>query len=166
MEMDQLLFYFLAALIIFSGIKFLTVNETIHAVLYFFLTLMSTAGLFFILSAPFVAAMQILVYGGAITVLILFVVMLTTLDHPNIDALKSGPWQSGAMAGIFLVFLSMGTFYEGWSKSGTTIGNLGTLDLARVLFKEYVIPFEIASILLLAALIGAIYLAMTGKETE
>lgn len=161
-----MLFYFMAALIVFSGIKFLTTHETIHAVLYFFLTLSSTAGLFFILSAPFVAAMQILVYGGAITVLILFVVMLTALNHPKIDALKGNPWNSGIVAATFLIFLSMGTFYQGWINKSTTIGDKGTIDLARVLFKEYVIPFEIASILLLAALIGSIYLATAGKDID
>lgn len=165
MSMEQLLFYILAALVVFGGVKFLTAKETMHAVLHFFLALMATAGLFFLLSAPFVAAMQILIYGGALTVLIIFVVMLTAVEQPSIEALRANPLNSLAVSISFLAFLLMGALYEKWPKAVTPIEeSKGTPDLARVLFREYVIPFEVVSIVLLAALIGAIYIAMVERE--
>lgn len=166
MSTEQALFYLLSALIAFAGIKFLIAKETIHAVLYFFLTLMATAGLFFMLNAPFVAAMQILVYGGAITVLVLFVVMLTALDQPEIDTFKASPAISLVLSVVLLVSLISSIFSNSWNRSMQYISDKGTLELARVMFRDYVVPFEMASILLLVALIGAIYLASARKETE
>lgn len=166
MNTENMLFYVLASLTIFAGIKFLTSKETIQAVLYFFLSLMSTSGLFFLLHAPFVAAMQILIYGGALTVLIIFVVMLTAMDQPSIESIRGNILSSLALSGSFLAFLLIGALYEGWPKIATSIEEgRGTADLARVLFKEYVVPFEVVSMLLLAALIGAIYIAMTERKS-
>lgn len=166
MNTEQLLFYILASLIVFGGIKFLAAKEIMHAALYFFLALMATTGLFFLLSAPFVAAMQILIYGGALTVLIIFVVMLTAMEQSAIETLRISPLSSLAVSISFLAFLLVGALYGKWPKAMVAVEEgKDTAALARVLFREYVIPFEVVSILLLAALIGATYIAMTERKS-
>jgi NADH:ubiquinone oxidoreductase subunit 6 (subunit J) len=149
----------LAALIIFGGIKFLISNDTVHAVLYLFLVLMSMAGIFFSLNAPFVAAMQILVYAGAITVLILFVVMLTGGRIPEIKKLRPNSIAVIIMGALmyFIILLASTSFKpEAGVKEIANVKNVEAIG--TFLFKDYVYPFEIASILLLVAIIGAIYL--------
>lgn len=159
MSPESLIFILFAALIIFGGAKFLISNDTVHAVLYFFLVVMSMAGVFFTLSAPFVATMQILLYAGAITILILFVVMLTAGHIPEIKKYRANSIAVIIMAvALYSIILIAAASYQATSgiKEIESVKNVEALG--TILFKDYIYPFEVASILLLVAIVGAVYL--------
>lgn len=167
MSWESFLFVVLSALILFGGVRFLLSKETIHAVLYFFMILLSTAGLIIMLNAYYIAAMQILLYAGAITILVLFVVMLTSGKAPEIpkgslDAVLSVIFS-------FILFLTIALNIGSFKADKTISDSAEFINLAhigRLLFSDYVWAFEIASVLLLVAIIGAVYLVskLAGKE--
>ena len=161
--MEAIVFYSVAALTIGSGILFMTSKKIVHSVFYAFILFMAVAGIYLILDAPFLAAAQIFIYGGAVTVLILFVVMVTVTDiHGRLKVSHSG---IGLIIVVFfasvLVFAIQATKWpvvKTVSRSGADLSNF--MDkLAETLFKIYYFPFEVAGVLLLSALVGAVYLA-------
>jgi NADH-quinone oxidoreductase subunit J len=163
--MEQVIFYILAFVAIVSSLFMITRNSPVHSALWMLLTFFAVAGIFVQLDAEFVAAIQVLVYAGAILVLYLFVVMLL---NPKSHGFIKAPFRYviGVVASIIIVFQVLMTL-----KSSEVIGKLGwvTPQLAqelgnvkmfgKELFTTYLVPFEIASILLLIAMIGAIVLA-------
>lgn len=162
--MESTLFYILATATIGSGILFLTSKKIVHSVFYCLILFIVLAGVFLMLDAPFIAAAQIFIYGGAITVLILFVVMLTMTDIYG--KLKNNQSMVGlltvAFFGSVLIFAIQATKWPIAKAVTKNTGNALTLltdKLAEQLFKVYYFPFEVAGVLLLAALVGAIYLA-------
>lgn len=161
---NYLLFFFLASVILAAALRFVFSKNILHSVLYFFLCLVSVAGVFFLLRAPFVAATQILIYAGAITVLILFVVMLTITRMPEISVIESTQALAIAVAGVLLLVL--GNFMVGtnWFTTANPANETITAELAEVLFTDYLLPFELAAVLLLVALIAAVYLALGKAE--
>lgn len=159
MNLSTLFFLVLSAVIIFSGIKFLLTNNTVHAVMFFFLALFSIALIIFMLYAPFVAAMQIMLYAGAITILILFVVMLTAGHVPEIKKQRPNVFFVVLFSSILFALISLTTFTVGFNTGKSpALDGANTVALGQILFRNYVYPFEIASILLLVAVIGALYL--------
>jgi len=162
--LEAAVFYFLAATTIGSGILFMTSKKIVHSVFYCFILFMAVAGLYLLLEAPFLAAAQIFIYGGAVTVLILFVVMVTVTDIHG--KLRHNQSALGLLIVVFfgsvLIFAIQATKWpvaKTVAKTGDkSFENL--MDrLAETLFKVYYFPFEVAGVLLLAALVGAIYLA-------
>lgn len=163
--MEQVIFYILAFIAIVSSLFMITRNNPVHSALWMLLTFFAVAGIFVQLDAEFVAAIQVLVYAGAILVLYLFVVMLL---NPKSHGFIKIPFRYaiGVVAAVVIVFQVLMTL-----KSSEVIGRLGwvTPQLAqelgnvkmfgKELFTTYLVPFEIASILLLVAMIGAIVLA-------
>lgn len=163
--MEQVIFYILAFVAIVSSLFMITRNNPVHSALWMLLTFFAVAGIFVQLNAEFVAAIQVLVYAGAILVLYLFVVMLL---NPKSYGFIKIPFRYaiGVIAAVVVVFQVLMTL-----KSSEVIGKLGwvTPQLAqelgnvkmfgKELFTTYLVPFEIASILLLVAMIGAIALA-------
>lgn len=163
------LFLFLA-LTVASGVAALGVvfsRNIIHAALFLIASLLAVAGLYIMLFAEFLALVQILIYGGAVTVLLLFALMLTragefsiTLDNPQ------KPW--AVVAG--LVFLGVLVYTIGGTRWGANPSS-GPLEpvsiqsLGASLFGQWALPFEVASLVLLVALIGAIIIART-EEPE
>ena len=159
---QNIAFYAIAALIVFGAIRVVTCKNLVHAALWLVLVLAGVAGQYILLAAEFVAITQVLVYLGAIVVLFLFGIMLTRaktgtdldLDHP-------GPKKIGAAIVGVLLFGLMG--YALWDEyRGRELGNLVVQRTAAVsdsIFSTYLLPFEVISVLLLAALIGAIVLA-------
>ena len=162
-------FFFLpiAAVAVISAILVIILRNPIHSALSLVLTFFSLAGLYVLLNAQFIAAIQVIVYAGAIMVLFLFVIMLLNLDEKK-RTRERHPLQKAfgivlacfILAGIGSV-IATGILYG--NKGGETavkvsaVGN--TKALAGLLFTEWVLPFEITSILLLAAIIGAIVLS-------
>ena len=149
-----------------------TTRNLIHATLYLILSLFGAAGFFVLLSAPFLAAVQVLVYIGAIAILIVFAVMLTR-SMTRMRDLYNRQWVlSAIVAGLLFVLLIVGVILPVWGGNGTRAGMVvsdtvaGTVDLGKALVdqNQYVLPFEVASLLLTAAMIGAIVIARDDQE--
>jgi NADH-quinone oxidoreductase subunit J len=163
---EAIAFYTLAAFILGFAVLVIATRNTVHSVLFLVLDFLFVAGLYVLLAAEFVAVIQILVYAGGIVVLYLFVVMLVNLKGP-VEAYMD-PHRQGrlgfALAVAVLLELGAITAYNytrptpvGTSALIPVSGN--TQQVGWLLYTSYLIPFEIASILLLVAMIGAIVLA-------
>ena len=165
--MAESIFFTLATIIVLASLMVVFSDNPIHSVLFLFVVLFAMAGLYVLLNAPFLAAVQVLIYAGAITVLILFVVMLTSPYIPSVKLLESK--QSDAALLVVVVFfgaLSQILRTSSWFDPGlkTAPKVVKTAKIGEILFKEYVLPFELASVVLLAALIGAVYMVSGVKS--
>jgi NADH-quinone oxidoreductase subunit J len=156
-------FYILAALILGFGALVITARSTVHSVLFLVADFLCVAALYVTLQAEFLAVIQVMVYAGGIVVLYLFVVMLVNLKRP--PEAHSDPRRLGrlgvVMAAAVLAEL-VAIFAVGWAKPAGVEGGLDPKNveqIGRALYTDYLIPFELASILLLVAMIGAIILA-------
>jgi NADH-quinone oxidoreductase subunit J len=157
-------FFIFSALTIGGGFGVVTSRNLIHGALYLILSLFGGAGLFVLLSAPFLAAVQILVYIGAIAILIIFAVMLTRSMTRMGEVFNTQWWLSALVAiGLFAILL-VGVIipvFGGFDTSSVSVEVATTVDLGIALVdgNQYVLPFEVASLLLTAAMIGAIVIA-------
>ncbi|MBI3501856.1 MAG: NADH-quinone oxidoreductase subunit J [Bacteroidetes bacterium] len=163
--MTVYLFYFLSFLAILCGLMVILEKNPIHSVLYLVITFFAIAGHYILLNAQFLAAVHIIVYAGAIMVLFLFVIMLLNLNKET-EPHKSIAWKFAAVisAGILLIVLigAMRTTNALPAPPHSAIADIGLVkNLGKVLFKQFLLPFEIASILFLAAMVGAV---MLGKR--
>jgi NADH-quinone oxidoreductase subunit J len=160
-------FYFLAACILGFAVLVVSTKDTVHSVLFLVLDFLFVAALYVLLNAPFLAVIQVLVYAGGIVVLYLFVVMLVNLKRP--PEAHADPHRRTRL-GFFLtaaVLIELGAIaVYGSGRPATAIpataANLpagNTEQVGWLLYTSYLIPFEIASMLLLVAMIGAIVLA-------
>lgn len=161
-----LIFLGTASFAILASILMVTRRNPIHSALFLIFTFLCTAVLFLLLESPFIAIIQVLVYAGAIMMLIVFVIMLLELEKELRSPLKIS-FSKGI--GVLTVLLTMlGLFFavfagpKGASGEYTSekVSQLGSIKVVgKLLFTEYLLPFEIVSILLLAAIVGAIVLA-------
>lgn len=158
-------FYILGFLAIFSAIMVVSSERPIVSGLYLLLCFVAVAGLYVTLSAPFVAAMQLVVYSGAIIVLILFVIML--LNQHRESEKKRSKWVT-ALSTLAAIVIGWGVYFTfitskvvlshgKMSPIGAMKGNVE--QLADVLFSRYFIPFEVISVLLIAAIISAVFIS-------
>jgi NADH-quinone oxidoreductase subunit J len=173
--MHTIFWVFFASAVVSAAMCVLRRNP-VSAAMWLVSTMFALAGIFVILDAPFLAAIQVLVYAGAIMVLFLFVIMLLSLDITSTD-LRGSLSIGGAVAVTGLLAVELGalwaytperlaqellpagaTSFPGAIPSGALSGNV-VLDVARPLFDAYLIPFEATSVLLLAAVVGAVVLA-------
>ncbi len=169
--MQSIMFILLSVVTLFSAMMVITRKDPVSSVLYLVLTFFCFAGFYIMLGAQFLAAVQIIVYAGAIMVLFLFVVMMLNLrDVDNLEG-KTSLWQKlGYVLGIGLglVLLAYLTGSPGPALPQLT-GSvrefaMGRADwLGKTLFTEFVLPFEIAGVLLLAAVLGAVALAKKNR---
>lgn len=169
MSGEILLFLFIAALSVGTAIATITRRNPVAAAMFLVLHFASLAALFLFLSAQVLAVLQILVYAGAIMVLILFVIMLLNLGHEEQLAERVQPRTIFALiaAGILLLIFAMlmtaaPIAYPQLSQTAAEIGTIGSL--ARELFTTYLFPFEAVSLLLLVAIVGAVVLAKKKLE--
>ena len=162
--MTLYLFYFLSFLAILCAIMVVLEKNPVHSVLYLVITFFAIAGHYVLLNAQFLAAVHVIVYAGAIMVLFLFVIMLLNLNketepHKNIYAKGAA-----VVAACILLIILVGALKQTAllaPPSGTN-ANLGLVEnLGKVLFTQFLLPFEIASILFLSAMVGAV---MLGKK--
>jgi NADH-quinone oxidoreductase subunit J len=156
-------FYVLAALILFFAVLVITARSTVHSVLFLVADFLCIAALYVVLQAQFLAVIQVLVYAGGIVVLYLFVVMLVNLKRP--PEAHADPRRQGAlglvMALAVLVELVAIALY-GYAKPdlvAATLSPKNVEQVGRMLYTDYLVPFEVASMLLLVAMVGAIVLA-------
>lgn len=147
-----------------GGLGVVTTHNLIHGALYLILSLFGVAGYFVLLSAPFLAAVQVLVYIGAISILIVFAVMLTRSMTRLTEVLNRQWWLSAAVGVLLFVFLTVGVILPVWGGQdpqsvSAVVGTTVDLGVALVDGNQFVLPFEVASVLLTAAMIGAIVVA-------
>ncbi len=162
-------FLILSAVIIGGSIGVVLLENIVYSAFLLGGVFMSVAGLYLLLNASFVAAAQILVYVGAVNVLILFAIMLVNKkeDLKSLKGLKTRKILSGAVCGGLLILLLRVNITTNWSIPGPkSIGEEATERIGEHLFTDYLLPFELASILLLMALIGAIVLARREKTIQ
>ncbi|MBI5669971.1 MAG: NADH-quinone oxidoreductase subunit J [Chloroflexi bacterium] len=164
----QTLAFLLFSLFVLGGAAgVVTTRNLIHATLYLILSLFGVAGLFVLMSAPFLAVVQVVVYIGAIAILIVFAVMLTR-SMTRLRDLYNHQWAASAVVAVLLfVLLAVGVILPVWGVNGaqtpTEVSDVvaDTVELGKALVdrNQYVLPFELASLLLTAAMIGAIVVA-------
>jgi len=160
---DQVVFYIFAALILGFAVLVITAKSTVHSVLYLVADFLCVAALYVVLQAQFLAVIQVMVYAGGIVVLYLFVVMLVNLKRP--PEAHSDPHRLGKLGLVMglAVFVELGAIGAyGWLKPSGVGGTLEANNIeqvGRALYTDYFVPFEVASVLLLVAMIGAIVLA-------
>ncbi len=159
----QIIFFLLAATALISGIMVVIQVNPVRSALYLVLNFFALAAIYLLANAQFIAAIQIIVYAGAIMVLFLFVIMLLNLRQP-----EEGGQQRHLGQKIFGAALAAGTaalviYVIGkikWLPEKAMVKDFGTSEsVAKVLFTDYLLPFEITSILLLVAVVGAVILA-------
>jgi NADH-quinone oxidoreductase subunit J len=163
---EEVIFYVIAAVTVLAGFGVVFSRSIIHAALFLILALLSVAGIFVLMAADFLAIVQVLIYGGAVTILILFSMMLTRVR--DLPTAPDGPQKPFAFiaAILFLVTSIAAVVSTEWRGESTEeISVIPFEDIGTALFTSWAVPFEIASLVLMVALIGAIILAR-GEEGE
>ena len=165
MSYEEVVFYFVAALTVLGGLGVVLARNVVHSALFLVVALLAVAAVFILLSAEFLAIVQILIYGGAVTILILFAMMLTRVrDMPGSLDGPQRPFAAMAAA-AFLALSILAVVSAEWPGETEEITVIAFRDLGDKLFRNWAAPFEVASLVLLVALIGAIILAR-GEEGE
>jgi NADH-quinone oxidoreductase subunit J len=159
----ELLFFGMAAVALIAGVLVVFQTNPLHSALWLIVNFFAVAGIYLLLNAEFIAAIQIIVYAGAIMVLFLFVIMLLNLRQPEEPA--KAPYSAQKLAGIILSLAA--AFYLTYGLSRVQLapgpaaspGYGNTESIAKLLFTDYLLPFEFTSILLLVAIVGAVVLS-------
>jgi len=169
MDLSQIIFLVLAVVILSSGLLVVTTRDIVHAALWLIVTLFGVAALYAVLSAGFLAVVQVVIYIGAIAILFIFAVMLTRKEMRDRGPQLSATWWFSAIVAL-LTFAGLFLLIRSWTGFGVLAGDIpagfdavGQLGNALVSPNAFVLPFEVASVLLLAALIGAVYIAFSRK---
>jgi NADH-quinone oxidoreductase subunit J len=161
--MNPILFAILGILTLGAGLMVIMVRSPINSILFLVMALFSIAGFYVALGAQFIAAIQIIVYAGAIMVLFLFVVMLLNLKQIE-EKGRLSLKMLGVISGVILAGLLISVF-AGLSALGPATTEMTTTRrLGTVLFTQYLVPFEIASVLLLVAMVGVVVLVKRQKS--
>jgi len=166
---EQIIFLIVGTVTLIAGLMVVTVRNLVHAALWLVATLFGVAIIYTLLNAGFLAVVQVVVYIGAIAILFIFAVMLTRRQAADTGASVNKNWWAGAFIAVAtfagLVFLLQS--WSGFSKTASAIPSgfdaIDQLGGALTSPQAYVLPFEVASVLLLAALVGAVYLAFNKK---
>jgi NADH-quinone oxidoreductase subunit J len=166
---EQIIFLLIALFTLGSGFMVVTTRNLVHAALWLVSTLFGVAVTFALLHASFLAVVQVVVYIGAIAILFIFAVMLTRKDMRDQGPQMNPGWWAGALIAV-LVFAGLLLLLQGWnglSKMASAypadFDAISALGDALVSPNAYVLPFEVASVLLVAALVGAVYVAFNRK---
>jgi NADH-quinone oxidoreductase subunit J len=164
-------FFIFAILTLGGALGVVASRNLIHGALYLIVSLFGGAGFFVLLSAPFIAVVQVLVYIGAIAILIIFAVMLTRSMTTMRELFNRQWWISALVGALLFVLLTIAVILPVWGENGTNsdqpvsdeVATTQDLGVALVDGNQYVLPFEVASLLLTGAMIGAIVIA---RDTE
>ncbi|SEN51087.1 NADH dehydrogenase subunit J [Mesobacillus persicus] len=162
-------FLALALVAIIGGVLLLNLKKVVHMVVALVFTFLSIAGIYVLLSAEFLAVVQILVYSGAISIIMLFGIMLTKHNDEDEGDSKGGGWRK---AFLFLGVLAFGAvFYIGiynldFGSAPAALHENNPEQIGIELYSKYVIPFELMSVLLLVAFVGAIVLSRNDEKEE
>ena len=171
MEFKTFVFYFLAVIMVLAALRVITARNPVHAALFLVLTFFNAGGLWLLLNAEFLAVTLVMVYVGAVMVLFLFVVMMLDI---NLDRLREGFWSYlpvGALVGILMLVemvMVLGGSYFGLeampAPAPVAADYSTTRELGRVLYTDYVYAFELASLVLLVAMVAAVSLTLRKRK--
>jgi NADH-quinone oxidoreductase subunit J len=164
-------FYVLATILLLAGLRVITARNPVHAALFLVLAFFTAAGIWLLLEAEFLAIALVLVYVGAVMVLFLFVVMMLDI---NLDKLREGFWDYLPMAGFIGVLMAvemvmiLGSKHFGAGRITAPTPHAAdysnTAELGRQLYTDYLLPFELASVILLVAIVAAIALTLRDRK--
>jgi NADH-quinone oxidoreductase subunit J len=166
MTPQLIIFFALAALAVGGAISLIFQKHPIHSALSLIVVMVSLAGLYLLMGAEFVAAVQIIVYGGAIMVLFVFVIMLLNAgieEHTSLSKLAGVPGLLLALALTGFIAATIARSTDTVQAAGQSGNMASTRDLSAMIFKDFVYPFELTSFLILVAILGAIVLAQREK---
>jgi len=157
---DNPVYSLLSFVSIFSALMVVSLRNIFHCALFLILTLFAVAGIYILLEAEFLAAVQILIYVGAVSILMIFAIMLTS----QMATKKVSQNNENVTVAIFIcagfLMASLGSFgYTVWKLKDAALPENNTMTIGKLLMTDYVLPFEVVSVVLLAAMIGAIVLA-------
>lgn len=170
-NLPTIAFFLIALAILGCGILMLSFHKVVYMALTIGGVFIGCSLIYFLLGAEFVGIAQVAIYAGAITILILFTIMLT--NHEAVEPLSKPTLRSGAAA-VGCVLLAAVLFFTirsvSWPQASSAVdvnqGNSNPVAIGLVLFKSYAVPFELVSLLLIVALVGAVILAQERKEDE
>ena len=168
MSIVQILFWFLSALALMGALMVVISKNPVHSVLWLIVVFFAISGHYVLLNAQFLAIVNLIVYAGAIMVLFLFVIMLMNLNSDTEPQKNNMLKIAGAISGGSLMLIMIDVVSSSTELAGKSAlvkdGNIGLIkNLGKALFNEYVIPFEISSILFLSAMVGAVVLGRKGE---
>jgi NADH-quinone oxidoreductase subunit J len=159
MSITEVLFWFLTALALLSALMVVFSRNPVHSVLWLIAVFFAISGHYIILNAQFLAIVNLIVYAGAIMVLFLFVIMLMNLNAEAEPQKNRWLWWAGTIAGGSLMLVIIAALKDTETKTQMAFvkgGDIGLIqNLGMVLFKDYVLPFEISSVLFLTPMVGA-----------
>ena len=179
MNAEMILFFMFGAVSLIGAIAVISFRHPIYSALSLIVTFFSQAGLFVLLGAHFVAAVQVIVYAGAIMVLFLFVIMLLNLGTLSAKGVMTGKLKGIAII-LGILFAAESIYIAVNALKNTAVASeeakekaaalaeksIETYDIGKLLFSEYLLPFEVTSLILLAALIGVIVLVKRENQAE
>ncbi|WP_371929847.1 NADH-quinone oxidoreductase subunit J [Uliginosibacterium sp. 31-16] len=172
MSFPTICFYLFSAILVFAGLRVITARNPVHAVLYLVLAFFTSGMIWMLMQAEFLAIAIVLIYVGAVMVLFLFVVMMLDI---NVDKMREGFWRylpvGLVVAAIMVAEMAMvlnGRYFRLENQpapQAVDAGYSNAQDLARVIFTDYAYPFELASLILLVAMISAVMLTYRRRES-
>ena len=157
-------FVFMAALVLGGGLGAVTSRNVAHAALFLLLSLGGVAGVFILLVAEFLALVQVLIYGGAVTIVLLFALMLTRQEE--FARVRDNPQKPLAAIAALALLGVLGVVFLGQKTESQPLDGPSIREVGSELFTQWAIPFEVASLVLLVALIGAIIIARGTERQE
>lgn len=168
MGITQILFWILAVLALFSALMVISSKNPVYSVLWLIVTFFTISGHYILLNAQFLAVVNIIVYAGAIMVLFLFVIMLMNLSKENEPQKNKWLKMAGAVAGGSLLLVLVAALRDTESRmTELATGEIGLIqNLGKALFSDFVVPFEISSILFLSAMVGAVVLGKRDRAEK
>jgi len=171
--LETVLFYVFGSLAVISALLVITRHNVVHSAMALAVTLLSVAGIFLTLQAEFLAGVQVIVYVGGILVLFVFVIMLISVNRAITERQFNRQWMLATLTASVLIIEFAYVIYQGKDSFrlppavAPTIPVAGNTELVgTALYTNYLLPFEIASILLLVAIVGAVMLSKKKTQTE
>ena len=166
MTVAEVIFYILAVVVIVASLGVVTVPNVVHAALFLILSLVGVAGFYILLSNEFLALVQILIYAGTISVLVLLALMLTRGREQNLPSVGAGAqWPLALLATVVLVGVLLTAVLDAeWPRDDGFVTLVDINTLGGALFRDWLLPFELVSVVLTVALIGAVVLSHRDEE--